>query len=404
MIQGQDDLANQLVLGKYLILGQLSEGSLGSIYLGRADSGRGDPVFIKSISPLHLKSEESIELFEAEAGRLQGISHPNLAAVIDHGDEGGSQLVVSEYVPGFDLGHWYAFTSKKRGPLPVGVAAHIGVEMLKGLEALHTSEQRIIHRDLMPSNIVIERTGRVRVTDFGLSRLVSEGTAVLDPNMTSKLCYLTPELVSKNEPGPPSDVYGAALVLFEILTGKNPFAGDNLGITISAVLMKDPPPARSLRGDLPEPLSQAIAKALSKKPEDRPASAAAFAETLSAFADGSALAAMVAEDFSDPAMLEIKNVVSLEERERLLAKAEETKPAAPRRKPPTRLPTEQKERARISASGEVVARSGGVVWRKSPSSVPPPIAGDRSGPPLAWIVLGIAGLALVAVLIVLLVR
>jgi serine/threonine protein kinase len=408
---GKDDLANQLVLGKYLILGQLSEGSLGSIYLGRADRGRGDPVFVKSISPLHLKSDEAVELFAAEVTKLQGVRHPNLAAVLDHGDEGGSQLVVSEYVPGFDLGHWFAFTSQKRGRLPIGVAVHIAIEMLNGLEALHQSAERIVHRDLMPSNVVIDRNGRVRVTDFGLSRVVSEGTAVLDPNMTGKLAYLTPELVAKNEPGPPSDVYGAALVLYEILTGENPFAGDNLGITISAVLMKEPPPARSLRDDLPDKLSQALAGALAKKPEDRPAHAADFARTLDPFAgDRSELAAMVAEDFRDPDLLEIKEVVSLEERERILGKARTTKPTAPPRKPPTRLPTEQRERAQISASGEVVARSRSsrdseVVWRK-PSTIVPPVSDDRRTIrlPLAWILVGIAGLALVAILIVLIAR
>lgn len=402
MILGQDDFANQLVLGKYLILGQLSEGSLGSIYLGRADKGRGDPVFVKSISPLHLKSEEAIKQFQAEVVKLRGIEHPNLAAVLDHGSESGLQLVVSEYIPGYDLGHWLAFAVKKRGQVPVGVAVNIAVQMLGGLAALH--ESKVVHRDLMPSNVVIDRAGRARVSDFGLSRLVSEGTAVIDPNVTHKLAYLTPELVSKNEPGPPSDVYGTALVLFEMLTGENPFAGDNLGITISSVLMTEPPAASSKRAEVPAALSEIIAKALSKKPEDRHGSASELSEALSPHAaEPSELAQMIAEDYDDPGMLAVKDVVSLAERERQLGTAASIKPVKSTYKPPTRAPTEQRERERISASGEVNIR-GAVVWRKSPTTKNPPLEPEKKPKPVAWILAAIAVIAVIALVLVLMLR
>lgn len=413
---GQDDLADQLVLGKYLILRHLWEESMGSLYLGRADDGK--PVFVKSISPLHLKSAEAISSLRRELRQQMRLDHPNIATVIDFGDHDGMQLVVSEYVDGYDLGRWTELSRQVRGDFPVDVALHIGVELLGALHHAHTAKDPegeplgIIHRDIMPANVLVDRSGVPKLTNFGIARIVSHGTAVMDPEMTTKLAYLSPELATAGEPGPASDVYGVALLLHELLTGKIEFDEGTMPGTLSAVMKREASRVDKARFDLPAGLGAAIARALSKKPEERFATAADFADELARLrpTDGAAAAAKLAElvatDFADPRISE-GDVPSLADRDRVLeaSKAKPIPEAAPR-KPVRRMPTEQRERAQITASGEVkVPRGkGAVVWRKSPTTpppLPPPVA-RRSGPsPTMWIALA-ALLAVGAVVVVVL--
>jgi serine/threonine-protein kinase len=405
---GHDDLSNQLVLGKYRILRHLWEGTMGSLYLGRAESG-GRPVIVKAIFPIHLKSSDAIESLHSELKRIIAVRHPAIAAILDAGEDNGSHFVVSEYVHGFDLAHWYPFARQQRGPFPVSVAVHIALEILRGLHHAHKSggAEPIIHRDVMPSNVLIGNKGEVKLADFGVARIVSQGTAVMDPAMTGKLAYLTPELVTNSQPGPESDVYGVGLILHEVLSGKNEFSEGSLPATLSAVMKLEPSRLDRVRHDLPAGLSQAVAKALAKKPADRYPTASAFAEALAGIeSSGGAeeLARLVAEDFADWRMLELKQVPSLGDRERLLESSKSTAAAPAPRRPVRQPPVKHQERARISASGELKVRrrgESGVVWRKSPgTTAPPPVPRFKKSPPWWLIVAGLAILAIATAAIV----
>lgn len=413
---GQDDLADQLVLGKYLILRHLWEESMGSLYLGRADGAK--PVFVKSISPLHLKSAEAISSLRRELRQQMRLEHPNIAAVLDFGDHDGMQLVVSEYVAGYDLGRWTAVSRQVRGDFPVEVALQIGIDLLGALHHAHNARDTegeplaVIHRDIMPANVLVDRSGVPKLTNFGIARIVSHGTAVMDPEMTTKLAYLSPELATAGEPGPASDVYGVALLLHELLTGKIEFDEGTMPGTLSAVMKREASRVDKARFDLPAGLGAAIARALSKDPKKRYPTAADFADELARLrpVDGATanarLAELVASDFADPRISE-GGVPSLDERDRLLeaSKAKPVPQAAPR-KPVRRLPTEQRERAQITASGEVKVPRGkaAVVWKKSPTRPPPlPPPPRRVGPsPVLWIALAAllaVGAAVVAFLV-----
>lgn len=413
---GQDDLVDQLVLGKYLILRHLWEGSLGSLYLGRDESNQ--PVFVKSISPLHLKSAEAIDSLRRELRKQMRLEHPTIATVVDFGDHDQLQLVVTEYVAGYDLARWHRFVRDTRGDFPVDVAMHIAIELLGALHHAHNATDPegeplgIVHRDIMPSNVLIGRDGQPKLTNFGIARIVSHGTAVMDPSMTTALAYLTPELVTAAEPSPASDVYGIGLLLHELLTGRVEFDEGTMPGTLSAVMKREPRPVHKDRMDLPAGLGAVIDRALAKDPAKRFPSATDFADELARLrpSDTSTAAAKLAQlvqaDFADPRMAAGEGL-SLEERDRLLAEAgARSMPAPPVHKPPRRMPTEQRERAQQTASGEVTMPRGksSVVWRKAPATAPPPAPSRGFEMTTAmWIGAGVVAAIAVAVIVALLV-
>jgi eukaryotic-like serine/threonine-protein kinase len=379
MMLGRDDLPGQVVLEKHLVVGQIRDGSTGSVYLGRAERGAGDPVFVRAISPLYLKSSDATKEVQRELAKLVKLRDPRIASILAFGEEDGSYFVVSQYVDGYDLGHWASFVRQARGPFPVSIAIHVAVEVLRALDHAHTAAGPggaplgIVHRDLLPSNVVISRTGEVKLVDFGLARATMEGTAVIGGALAAKLAYLSPEQAVNATVGPPSDIYGVGLLLHELLTGQNEFAESSAPATLSAIMRKVARPVRELRSDVPADLSAAIARALDKKPAERFPSAAAFAEAIGelteAKADGvaSELAALVAADYADSGMAALKDVPTLADREKLLGSA--APPARPSKaRPVARQPEEQRRRKRFSAAGEVVARPGAraAVWRAAP--------------------------------------
>lgn len=401
-----------VVLGRYRIAKELGEGSMGTVYLGRIDGPKPEqPVIIKWINPLHLKTDQVVEWFQKEIHKLKQLQHAGIARVLEFGADNHSHFLVTEYVHGFTLKHWLEYSREAHGQFPVEPAIQIAIEVLRALGHAHTLQQpvgtklNIVHRDVRPSNVLIDSSGRVKLTDFGIAQLSSEGTSVTDPGALEKIGYHPPEVIANTSPDLRSDIYGVGLLLHEMLLGRNEFVGDSPPATITAVLVRKGTRVDQARPDVPKPIADAIERALAKKPAERFANATDFIDALGAGRQGDEhevireLRGLAGEDFSDPRMAELAGMPSLGDRDRSITGPIKIQPKDPLAMPQVdraKRPTaEAKQRMRFSASGEVDApaapRAGQVVWRAPPRETIRPSEPRRPPPrtsPLIWVGLG----------------
>jgi serine/threonine-protein kinase len=269
----------------------LALGGMGAVYLARTEGARGfsKPVVVKRILPIWGGDEEIVSLFAREARILSQLQDPGIVSVMDFGQiEDGTLVMVLDYVHGYHLAHWLNYLRQVEGKMPVEMAVHIMLRVLSALHYAHTFVKSdgkplaVIHRDVSPTNILLDISGNVKLVDFGIAR--AEGDAEVykteAPQLRGKFGYLAPELFTGEPPTPQSDVYAAGVVLYELLTGDNPFRGREVTDSYHKVLNVIAPDVSSLRSDVSPGLAHVVATALAKAPADRYASAAAFADAL----------------------------------------------------------------------------------------------------------------------------
>ncbi len=274
------DLTGVVLDGRYRVIEPISEGAMGVVYRGeRLKLGR-----IVAIKVMHeeLPAElSSRKRFETEATAMAKLEHPHCAAVIDVGVHDNMPFVVMDYVAGETLRDIVA-----NGPLPVPRAVELVRQVLSGLA--HAHEQGIIHRDIKPANIVVsQKSGlgdHVKILDFGLAR-ITDAPKVTTGIVVGTPAYMAPEQIRGTEIDHRADLYAAGVLLFELLTAAKPFVSPKDDpVEVCSMHLKVPPP--TLRAKQPGiefgALEAIVAKALSKKPEDRYASAGEFAEALDA--------------------------------------------------------------------------------------------------------------------------
>jgi serine/threonine protein kinase len=287
----ENSLVGQLLLGRYRVVRRLALGGMGAVYLARTEGARGfsKPVVIKRILPIWGGDEEIVSLFAREARILSQLQDPGIVSVIDFGQiTDGTLVMVLDYVHGYHLAHWLAYLRIKQGNMPVEMALHIMIRVLSALQYAHSfvrpdgKPSAVIHRDVSPANILLDMSGNVKLVDFGIAR--AEGDAneykTEAPQLRGKFGYLAPELFTGAPPSAQSDIYAAGVVLYEILTGDNPFRGREVTDSYHKALTLTPPKISSLRSDVQESLVQVIDGALIKEPAERYATAAEFADAL----------------------------------------------------------------------------------------------------------------------------
>jgi len=224
---------------------------------------------------------------EAQAMRKLG-DHPHVVSVLDTGEEAGSPFIVSEFMPGGDV---EALLASQGGRLDVGRAVGVATDVTRALE--HAHARGIVHRDLKPANVWLDEAGSARLGDFGLA--TTEGRArVSGGNLVGTVAYLPPEQALGEAPSPESDIYSLGALLYEMLTGRPPFSGDDAVSIISQHLHSDPVAPSRINPEVPEPLDRAVLELMAKRRDQRPAGAAAARERL-----GEALAEPV-ESKEDP--------------------------------------------------------------------------------------------------------
>ena len=261
-------------VGRYHVLEQLGEGGMATVYKA-FDTRLEREVAIKVILSSKQQTQEIIRRFEREAKSLAKLSHANIIKVLDYGDHDGSPYLVMEFSPVGTL------KEKLGAPMPWQEAAKLLMPIAKALKYAH--EQKIIHRDVKPSNILITESGDPMLSDFGIAKvleadkswdLTGTGVGIGTPK------YMAPEQGMGKKIDHRVDIYALGIVLFEMLTGRTPFRADTpLAVLIKQINAPLPRP-RDLVGSIPEQVEQVIIKALAKSPQDRFENMGAFIEAL----------------------------------------------------------------------------------------------------------------------------
>ena len=263
-------------VGRYRVTGLLGRGAMGVVYLGH-DQAIDRPVAIKTIHRRLLQGEEGAEWlarFRREVRAAGRCLHPNIVTVFEYGEEGGAPYIVMEYVQGRELRDYL----KDRQPLPPANAVAVIVQVLQALGHAHASG--VVHRDIKPGNIILLADGQVKVTDFGIARLDTVGGLTQNGMTVGTPGYMAPEQFRGGEADRRADLYAAAVVLFELLTGLRPFDGRGASELMYQVLNEPPRRATALNPRLPLELDAVLERALAKAPDDRFQDAGAFIAAL----------------------------------------------------------------------------------------------------------------------------
>jgi serine/threonine-protein kinase len=281
-----------VLLGRYRLVRELAKGGMGVVYLARAEGAVGfvKPVVVKLVLPEHAGDRRFVSMFAREAQILSNLRHASIVDVIEFGEQDGAYVMVLEYVRGYHLGQWSKYLRLKGRSVAPATALQIVIDVLEALDHAHSMEHpdgssmHIVHRDVSPSNILLDEDGRARLLDFGVARMrggdFDYQTQV--KGFVGKLIYSAPEIFADGDATPASDCYACAVVLHETLLGRNTFRADTQAQTLNRVLNHAPEPIEKLVQGVPRGLDAVLEKALAKSPEDRFVSARAFANALRA--------------------------------------------------------------------------------------------------------------------------
>jgi serine/threonine-protein kinase len=282
----------QLVMGRYRIVRRLAKGGMGVVYLARVEGAEGfvRPAVIKRMLPDLVADDEMVRLFVREARILSGMRHPGIVSVLDFAVEQDAYLMALEYVHGYHVGRWLKYLHLRGRAFDPQLAAYVVAQVLDALDYAHqrTDERGrplgIVHRDISPSNIVLDVEGRVRLLDFGVARVATEdpteSNRVGDVSVKGKFAYMAPELLQGLRPSVASDVYACGVVLHELLRGGNEFRHRDPAQTLQRVLIHELSPIEAWRDDVPEGATELIRRATHRDPARRYPSAAAMAAAL----------------------------------------------------------------------------------------------------------------------------
>jgi tetratricopeptide (TPR) repeat protein/predicted Ser/Thr protein kinase len=262
-------------VGPYHIVAKLGEGGMGSVWKAK-DTGHHNVVALKFLPRELIESDEPRRRFQREARATRTLDHPGIAKHFGEGEADGEMFIAVEYIDGETVADIIA-----RGALPVRDAIQIAAETADALA--HAHARGVIHRDITASNIMVTPKGRSVVIDFGLARLT--GTSSITPTGAAigTVAYQAPEVHVGQRAGPPCDIYGLGVVLYEMLTGTRPFTGDQPAAIIYSATQTRPRPPSTLRSGLPEALDAIVLKAMARNPKARYASARTFAARLRAY-------------------------------------------------------------------------------------------------------------------------
>jgi eukaryotic-like serine/threonine-protein kinase len=264
-------------LGRYDLVRVLGKGAMGVVYEGR-DPNLDRRVAIKTVKVENLSEEAATEYegrFRTEARSAARLQHPNIVSVYDSDRDGDVAFLVMEYIQGDDLKHHL-----DRG---IRYSLEQSLKMIRDLlSALdYAHKQGIVHRDIKPANLLIEPGGRVKLTDFGVARIQNSGEATrTQGSMVGTLKYMSPEQVQGQKIDSRADLFSVGVVLYQLLTDKRPFDGDNDFSIIHQIIGHTPAPPSSFNNRLPSAIDAVVARALAKDREHRFATARDFASAL----------------------------------------------------------------------------------------------------------------------------
>ncbi|HWL85316.1 MAG TPA: serine/threonine-protein kinase, partial [Polyangiaceae bacterium] len=306
--------------GRYRLLERLGQGGMAEVFKAKSFGVEGfeKVLVIKRILPELAQSQEFVDMFIHEAKLAVRLSHANIVQVFDLGiaplnvpgspppsrpslddamhDPGGAYFMAMEFVHGLDLATLLSRSRRQQLALPIDMCAYMAAEIAKGLDHAHRRRDEdlrplgIVHRDVSPQNVLISLEGEVKVTDFGIAKargLVGRGAAVYEDTRTRKLQgkfgYMSPEQARGDSVDARSDLFSLGVVLYECVTGVNPFSAPTTFETLRRVQAGEYPPVELLRPDMPRELIAILNTALAKDPDGRYPDAGRLYEALLAF-------------------------------------------------------------------------------------------------------------------------
>ncbi len=277
------------LFGKYRLLGKVASGGMGTVHeaLYCPEGGFERRVAMKRIHP-HLAEQESfVEAFRREAELSARLVHPNVVQVFDFGRVEDTYFLAMEYVDGLTLLAFLWRITAANHRLPTWLCAHLGREILAGLHHSHQGVRasdgrplRVIHRDLSPANVLLSKNGEVKITDFGVARVLYDAGAARTQSVAGHVGYMAPEQAKGEAFDERCDLFALGVVLWEIFAGQRLFQRENQTATLFALISEPVPKLSSLRPDLDPAWDDFFDRALAKHPDGRFSSAVEMAAAL----------------------------------------------------------------------------------------------------------------------------
>lgn len=260
--------AGMMIGDRYEIIGLVGSGGMADVYKAKCHK-LNRFVAIKVLKREFSEDKTFLTKFRVEAQSAAGLSHPNIVNVYDVGDDDGIYYIVMELVEGITLKDYI----RENGRMDVKQAINFAVQIAAGIEVAHNNHT--IHRDIKPQNIIVSNNGNLKVTDFGIAKAATSTTVASNTAMGS-VHYISPEQARGGYSDERSDIYSLGITMYEMVTGKVPFEGDN-NVTVALMhIQGDMIPPREYYPDIPPTLEQIILKCTQKKPERRYLTASAL--------------------------------------------------------------------------------------------------------------------------------
>ncbi|MGP1611785.1 MAG: Stk1 family PASTA domain-containing Ser/Thr kinase [Catonella sp.] len=251
----------RLIGERYEIISIVGSGGMADVY-NATDNRLNRQVAIKVLKEEYGSDKNFVLKFMAEAQSAAGLSHPNIVNVYDVGEDEGLHYIVMELVEGITLKKFI----ERKGKLELKEAVGIAIQIAQGMEAAHANH--IIHRDIKPQNIIISKEGKVKVTDFGIAKAATSNTIAAGQAVGS-VHYISPEQARGGYSDEKSDIYSLGVTLYEMISGKMPFAADNMVSVALLHINEEAVPLREIDADIPVSIEKIVQKCMQKKPERR---------------------------------------------------------------------------------------------------------------------------------------
>jgi len=273
---------------RYAVYDEFAAGGMATVHFARLNGAHGfrRTVAVKRLLP-HLTRDQDFALMLIDEARLASrVRHHNVVSTLDVVQTADELLLVMEYVHGESLAKLVRWSVERHEPVPVPIAVAIVIDALHGLHAAHEAKDEqgvllgLVHRDVSPQNVLVGLDGITRIADFGVAKAAGRAHSTRDGAVKGKLAYITPEQLSKGDVSRASDVFAIAIVLWEVLTGKRLFAGQNHAETVFKVMSAPIPPPSQRRAALPPALDAIVLRGLERDPERRYGSAREMALAL----------------------------------------------------------------------------------------------------------------------------
>ena len=252
----------QKINDRYEVIKSIGEGGMANVYLAH-DLILDRDVAVKVLRGDLAGDEKFVRRFQREALSASSLSHPNIVEMYDVGEDNGTYYIVMEYIDGKTLKQLI----KKRGALTLSECIDIMVQLTDGIDQAH--ESYIIHRDLKPQNIMIQDSGEIKITDFGIAMALNNTQLTQTNSVMGSVHYLPPEQASGKGATVKSDIYSMGILFYELLTGNLPFRGDNAVEIAFKHIKNDIPSVRESNPSIPQSIENIVLKATAKNPKNR---------------------------------------------------------------------------------------------------------------------------------------